>query len=61
MGQIRVCDAYGPGDAAGYLRHYNDPVVAAKVMESAEAIYRDQVLYKGEEARLQNWRVQLFL
>ena len=41
----------------GYLRHYNDPVVAAKVMESAEAIYRDQVLYKGEEARLQNWRV----
>lgn len=26
-------------------------------MESAEAIYRDQVLYKGEEARLQNWRV----
>ena len=41
----------------GYLRHYNDPVVAAKVMESAEATYRDQVLYKGEEARLQNWRV----
>ena len=41
----------------GYLRHYNDPVVAAKVMESAEAIYRDRVLYKGEEARLQNWRV----
>ena len=44
----------------GYLRHYNDPVVAAKVMESAEAIYRDQVLYKGEEARLQNWRVSYF-
>ena len=40
-----------------YLRHHNDPVVAAKVMESAEAIYRDRVLYKGEEARLQNWRV----
>lgn len=40
-----------------YLRHHNDPVVAARVMESAEAIYRDRVLYKGEEARLQNWRV----
>ena len=40
-----------------YLRHHNDPVVAAKVMESAEVIYRDRVLYKGEEARLQNWRV----
>ena len=42
-----------------YLRHHNDPVVAAKVMESAEAIYRDRVLYKGEEARLQNWRAGL--
>lgn len=40
-----------------YLRHHNDPVVAVRVMESAEAIYRDRVLYKGEEARLQNWRV----
>lgn len=44
----------------GYLRRYNDPVVAAKVMESAEAIYRDRVLYKGEEARLQNWRVSYY-
>lgn len=43
-----------------YLRHHNDPVVAAKVMESAEAIYRDRVLYKGEEARLQNWRVSYY-
>lgn len=43
-----------------YLRHHNDPVVAAKVMESAEAIYRDWVLYKGEEARLQNWRVSYY-
>ena len=32
----------------GYLRHYNDPVVAAKVMESAEAIYRDRVLLDRE-------------
>ena len=40
-----------------YLRHHNDPVVAVRVMESAEAIYRDRVLYKGEESRLQNWRV----
>ena len=40
-----------------YLRHHNDPVVAARVMESAETIYRDRVLHKGEEARLQNWRV----
>lgn len=43
-----------------YLRHHNDPVVAAKVMESAEVIYRDRVLYKGEEARLQNWRVSYY-
>ena len=35
-------------------------MVAAKVMESAEAIYRDRVLYKGEEARLQNWRVSYY-
>lgn len=44
----------------GYLRHYDDPVVAAKVMESAEAVYRDHVLYKGEEERLQNWRISYF-
>ena len=44
----------------GYLRHHDDPVVADKVMESAEAVYRDRVLYKGEEARLQNWRISYF-
>ena len=35
-------------------------IFAAKGMESAEVIYRDRVLYKGEEARLQNWRVSYY-
>ena len=44
----------------GYLRHHKDPEIAAKLMESAEFVYRDRVLYKNEEERLLNWRVSYF-
>lgn len=43
-----------------YLRSSNDAEVAAKVMESAEYIWRDKELYKSEETRLQNWRMDYF-
>lgn len=44
----------------GYLRSTNDPEVAAKVMESAEYVYRDCMLYQKEEDRLLNWRIHYF-
>ena len=44
----------------GYLRHSNDPGMAAKILQSAERVYRDRFLYKNEEDRLLNWRIGYF-
>lgn len=44
----------------GYLRHHDDREVAAKVMQSAEYVYRDCMLYQKEEDRMLNWRINYF-
>lgn len=43
-----------------HLRQEEDPEVARQVLESAEYIWTHQKKYKGQEARLQNWRVPYF-
>lgn len=43
-----------------YLRRSKDAEVAAEVMKSAEYIWQAKELYKSEEARLQNWRMNYF-
>ena len=43
-----------------YLRHYNDPEVAERVLRSATYVYEHQSANRGEESRLQNWRVSYF-
>ena len=43
-----------------HLRQEEDPEVARQVLESAEYIWGHKKKYKGQEARLQNWRVPYF-
>ncbi len=43
-----------------YLRAYDDPEIAARVYEAAKYVYETCGENKGEEARLQNWRVTYF-
>ena len=43
-----------------HLRQEEDPEVARQVLESAEYIWGHKKKYKGQDARLQNWRVPYF-
>lgn len=43
-----------------YLRENDDPEIAARVYEAAKYVYEKCGENKGEEARLQNWRVNYF-
>ena len=43
-----------------YLRDFEDPEIAAKVLESAEYIHREQSKNQSEDERLQNWRLGYF-
>ena len=43
-----------------YLRHHDDPAVAERMLRSAAYVYEHQKDNKGEESRLQNWRVNYF-
>ncbi len=43
-----------------YLRENDDPEIAARVYESAKYVYEKCGENQGEEARLQNWRVNYF-
>lgn len=43
-----------------HLRQEEDPDVARQVLESAEYIWTHKKKYKGQDARLQNWRVPYF-
>ena len=43
-----------------YLRHHDDPVVAERMLRSAAYVYEHQKANKGDESRLQNWRVNYF-
>ena len=43
-----------------HLRQEEDPEVARQVLESAEYIWTHKKKYKGQDARLQNWRVPYF-
>lgn len=43
-----------------YLRENDDPMVAERVLRSATYVYEHQSANRGEESRLQNWRVSYF-
>lgn len=43
-----------------YLRENDDPMVAERVLRSATYVYEHQNANRGEESRLQNWRVSYF-
>ena len=43
-----------------HLRQEEDPEVARQVLESADYIWGHKKKYKGQDARLQNWRVPYF-
>ena len=43
-----------------HLRQEEDPEVARQVLESAEYIWGHKKKYKGQDARLQNWRGPYF-
>lgn len=43
-----------------YLRENDDPMVAERVLRSASYVYEHQNANRGEESRLQNWRVSYF-
>ena len=43
-----------------YLRENDDPMVAERVLRSASYVYEHQSANRGEESRLQNWRVSYF-
>lgn len=43
-----------------YLRENDDPEIAARVYEAAKYVYEKCGENKGEEARLQNWRMNYF-
>ena len=43
-----------------YLRENDDPIVAERVLRSATYVYEHQNANRGEESRLQNWRVSYF-
>ena len=43
-----------------YLRENDDPMVAERVLRSAAYVYEHQSANRGEESRLQNWRVSYF-
>lgn len=43
-----------------YLRYHNDPEIAERVYQAAEYVEKEMEANKGEEERLQNWRVSYF-
>lgn len=43
-----------------YLRYHDDPEIAEKVYQAAKYVEKEVEAHKGEEERLQNWRVGYF-